>query len=370
VKTRIKQLAVQAVLVIIVAILFGAVAVGGARSISSTPAAVVSASLASAAPGPSGYHLLKKIPLGGEGGWDYITIDSHTRKLFISRATKVVVLDVDSGKAAGEIPNTEGVHGIALAPDLNRGFTSNGRANTVTIFDLKTLAVLGTVPTGTNPDAIVYDPASKRVFAMNGRSNNSTAIDAATGKVAGTIALDGKPEFAVADGDGRVYVNIEDKSEMQAIDSQKLAVTATWKLAPCQEPSGLAIDAGHRRLFAGCDNKMMAVVDADSGKVLATPAIGEGVDADAFDPGTGFAFASNGQSATLTVVHEDAPDKFSVVEDVPTQRGARTMALDPNTHEVFLVTADFGPRPAATPDNPRPRPPMVPNSFVVLIFGR
>jgi YVTN family beta-propeller protein len=226
------------------------------------------------------------------------------------------------------------------------------------------------VQAGTNPDAIIYDAASKRVFAMNGRSNNVTAIDAATGNVAGTTAVDGKPEFAVADGDGRVYVNIEDKSEMQAIDSQKLAVTATWKLAPCQEPSGLAIDTAHRRLFAGCDNKMMAVVDADSGKVIATPAIGEGVDADGFDPGTGFAFASNGQSGTLTVVHEDAPDKFSVVEDVPTQRGARTMALDPKTHEVFLVTADFGPRPAATPDNPRPRPPMVPDSFVVLVFGR
>jgi YVTN family beta-propeller protein len=365
VKIEIKQSAVPALLAIIVAILFVAAAVGGARSATSTPA-----TLASAAPGPSGYHLLKKIPLGGEGGWDYINFDSPTRRLFISRGTKVVVLDVDSGKVVGEIPNTEGVHGIALAPDLGRGFTSNGRANTVTIFDLKTLAVIGTAQAGTNPDAIVYDPASKRVFAMNGRSSNATAIDAATGTVVATIAVDGKPEFAVADGAGRVYVNIEDKSEMQAIDSQKLAVTATWKLAPCQEPSGLAIDVAHRRLFAGCDNKMMAVVDADSGKVLATPAIGEGVDANGFDPGTAFAFASNGQSATLTVVHEDSPDKFAVVEDVPTQRGARTMTLDPKTHEVYVVTADFGPRPAATPDNPRPRPPILPNSFVVLVFGR
>jgi DNA-binding beta-propeller fold protein YncE len=348
-----------------IAALFVAVAVGGARSAANSPEAAISA-----APGPSGYHLLKKIPLGGEGGWDYITFDSPTRRLFISRGTKVVVLDIDSGKVTGEIPNTEGVHGIALAPDLGRGFTSNGRANTVTIFDLKTLAVIGSAQAGTNPDAIVYDPASKRVFAMNGRSNNATAIDAATGNVAGTIALDGKPEFAVADAAGRVYVNIEDKSEMQAIDSQKLAVTATWKLAPCEEPSGLAIDVAHRRLFAGCDNKMMAVVDADSGKVLAAPGIGEGVDANGFDSGTGFAFASNGQSATLTVVHEDAPDKFTVVEDVATQRGARTMALDPKTHEVYLVTADFGPRPAATPDNPRPRPPILPNSFVVLVFGR
>jgi len=337
-------------------------------------ASIGSASLngksASTTPGPSGYHLLKKITLGGEGGWDYITFDSPTRRLFISRQSKVIVLDVDSEKVVGEIPNTEGVHGIALAPEFGRGFTSNGRANTVTIFDLKTLAVIGTVQAGTNPDAIVYDPASKRVFAMNGRSSNSTAIDAATGKVVATIPLSGKPEFAVSDGAGHVYVNIEDKSEMWQIDSQKLAATAHWPLAPCKEPSGLAIDVAHRRLFSGCDNKMIAVVDADSGKVIATPPIGEGVDADAFDPGTGFAFASNGQSATLTVVHEDSPDKFSVVENVPTQKGARTMALDPKTHEVYLVTADFGPRPPPTAETPHPRPTILPNSFVVLIYGR
>jgi DNA-binding beta-propeller fold protein YncE len=321
-------------------------------------------------PAPSGYHFIKKIPVGGEGYWDYITIDSPTRRLFISRGTKVMVLDVDSGKSVGEIPDTEGVHAIALAPEFNRGFTSNGRAGTVTIFNLKTLETIGKVQAGTNPDAIVFDPASKRVFALNGRSKDSTAIDAATGKVAGTIALDGKPEFGVADGAGHIYANLEDKSEMLQIDAQKLTVTARWPLAPCQEPSGLAIDAPHRRLFAGCDNKMMAVVDADSGKVIATPPIGEGVDADAFDPGTGFAFASNGRSATLTVVHEDSAEKFSVVEDVPTQRGARTMALDPKTHEVFLVTADFNPPPAPTPENPRPRPTMVPNTFVVLVFGR
>jgi len=321
-------------------------------------------------PSSSGYRLLKIIALGGEGGWDYITFDSATRRLFISRATKVIVLDVDSEKVVGEIPNTDGVHGIALAPDLGRGFTSNGRAGSVTIFDLKTLAVIGTVPAGKNPDAIVYDSASKRVFAMNGRGSDSTVIDGATGKVLATIPLAGKPEFAVSDAAGHVYVNIEDKSELWQIDSQKLAVTARWPLAPCQEPSGLAIDAAHHRLFAGCDNKMMAVVNADTGKVIATPAIGEGVDANAFDPGTAFAFSSNGESATLTVVHEDSPDKFTVVEDVPTKPRARTMALDPKTHEVFLVTADFGPRPAATPDNPRPRPPILPGTFVVLVFGK
>lgn len=227
--------------------------------------------VAKPAPGSSGYHQLKKITLGGDGGWDYLTFDSPTRRLFISRQSKVIVLDVDSEKVVGEIPNTEGVHGIALAPELNRGFTSNGRAGTVTIFDMTTLAVIGSAKAGTNPDAIVYDPASKRVFAMNGRSSNSTAIDATTGNVAGTIALAGKPEFAVADGAGHVYVNIEDKSELWQIDSQKLTVTARWPLAPCQEPSGLAIDVANHRLFAGCDNKMIAVVNSDTGKVIATP---------------------------------------------------------------------------------------------------
>ena len=322
------------------------------------------------APGPSGYHLLKKIPLGGEGFWDYITFDPATRRLYISRGTRVVVLEVDSGKTVGEIPNTDGVHGIALAPEFNRGFTSNGRAGTVTIFDLKTLKVIGSATAGTNPDAIIYDPSSKRVFAMNGRSKNATAIDAATGNVVGTIPVDGKPEFAVADGAGHVYVNIEDKSEEQVIDSQNLKVTATWPLKPCQEPSGLAMDIPHRRLFAGCDNKMMAVIDADSGKVVATPEIGEGVDANAFDAELGYAYASNGESGTLTVVHEESPDKYSVVENVPTQAHARTMAQDPKTHQVFLVTADFGPAPAATPDNAHPRPTMVKDSFVVLIFGK
>lgn len=332
--------------------------------------AVFGIAAARPAAGPSGYHLLKKISVGGEGGWDYLSFDSATRRLFISRATKVIVLDVDTGKSVGEIPNTEGVHGIALAPEFGRGFTSNGRAGTVTIFDLKTLATIGTVQAGTNPDAIVYDPASKRVFAMNGRSSNSTAMDAATGKVAGTIALEGKPEFAVADGAGHVYVNIEDKSELWEIDSLKLTVTAKWPLAPCEEPSGLAMDIAHRRLFSGCDNKMMAVVNADTGKVVATPAIGEGVDANAFDPEFNVAFSSNGGSGTLTVVHEDSPDKYTMVEDVATQRGARTMALDPKAHEIFLATAEFGPRPPATAENPHPRPQIVPNSFVILVFGR
>jgi YVTN family beta-propeller protein len=321
------------------------------------------------ATGPSGYHLLKTIKLGGEGFWDYLAFDSPTRRLFISRGTKVVVLDVDSEKVVGEIPDTQGVHGIALAPELHDGFTSNGMAGTVTIFDMSTLQVIGHADAGKNPDAIVYDPSTKRVFTMNGRSNDSTAIDAVTGKVAGTIALGGKPEFAVADGAGHVYVNLEDKSQIQQIDSNNLVVTATWPLAPCESPSGLAMDTKNRRLFAGCHNQVLAVVDADSGKVVASPAIGIGVDANKFDPGTGFVFSSNGGAGgTLTVIHEDSPDKYTVVDNVVTQMGARTMAVDPKTHEVYLVTATFAP-PVATPDNPHPRPGLVPGSFVVLVLG-
>jgi len=326
---------------------------------------------ASAAPavGPSGYHLIKTIKVGGDGFWDYLAFDSPTRRLFISRGTRVMVLDVDSEKIVGEIPDTPGVHGIALAPDRGNGFTSNGMAGTISIFDLKSLQVIGHAQAAMNPDAIVYDPATKQVFAMNGRSGSATVVDAVTGKVAGTIPIGGKLEFAVSDGAGHVYVNVENKSEEVELDARNLTVMAHWPLDPCKDPSGLAIDAKHRRLFAGCGNKMMAVVDADSGKVLATPPIGAGVDSNQFDPGTGFAFASNG-SGTLTVVHEDSPDQFSVLEDVPTQQGARTMALDLKTHEVYLVTAEFAPPQAPTPDNPHPRPSLVPDSFVVLVFGR
>ena len=315
------------------------------------------------------YHLLKKVVLGGEGFWDYLNCDSEGRRVYISRGTHVMVVDADSYAVVGDIPGTDGVHGIALAPELGRGFTSDGRSNAVTIFDLKTLKVLGTAPTGEGPDAIVYDPASQRVFTLNGRAGTATAIDAASGKPAGTVTLGGRPEFAAADGQGHIYNNLEDKSEIVQIDSQKLTVTARWPLAPCEEPSGLAMDREHRRLFAGCHNKMMAVMDADSGKVLATPAIGQGVDANGFDPGTQYAFSSNGDG-TLTIVHEDSPEKFTVVANVPTQRGARTMALDLRTHHVFLVTAEFGPPPAPTAEHPRPRPQMVPGSFTLLVMGQ
>ena len=328
--------------------------------------------LAGAAVGAAGpgYHVVTTYKVGGDGGWDYLTADSDARRVYISRGTHVMVIDADSGKSVGDIADTQGVHGIALATDLGRGFTSNGREGTVSIFDLKTLEISGKVKVGDNPDAILYDPATKRVFTFNGRSQDSTAIDGASGQVLGTIKLDGKPEFAASDAKGEVFVNIEDKSEIQVIDPNKLAVTAKWPLAPCEGPSGLSIDRKNRRLFVGCDNKMMAVVDADSGKVLATPAIGDGVDATTFDPETGLAFASCGQDGVLTVVKEESPTKFSVAETVTTQKGARTLALDAKTHNVFVVTAQFGPRPAATADNPHPRPAILPDSFVVLVAGK
>ena len=314
--------------------------------------------------GASGYHVTKSVPVGGEGFWDYLAVDSSARRLYISHGTHVQVMDADSYTLVGDIPDTQGVHGIALASDLGRGFTSNGRANTVTIFDLKTLKILGTTGTGTNPDAIVYDGVTKRVFTMNGRSNNATAINAADGSVAGTVDLAGKPEFAVADGKGNVYVNLEEKSEIVQFDAQNLKVLSRWPLAPCEEPSGLAMDTKNRRLFAGCHNQMMAVVDADSGKVIATPPIGQGVDANHFDPETNYAFASNGDG-TLTVVHEDSPNKFSVVENVPTKRSARTMALDKKTHNIFLSAADFEP-----PAPGERRGKMKPDSFVILVVGK
>ncbi|HXM64901.1 MAG TPA: YncE family protein [Terriglobales bacterium] len=316
-----------------------------------------------------GYHVIKTYKLGGEGGWDYLNLDSSSRRLYISRATHVIVIDADSGKPVGDIPDTPGVHGIALAPELGRGFVSNGREGTVTIFDIQTLKLITKIKVGDNPDAILYDPATKRVFTFNGKSQDSTAIDAAKGTVLGTIKLEGKPEFAASDGKGEIFVNIEDKSQLDAIDPAKLEVKSRWPLAPCEEPSGLSIDRKNRRLFVGCDNKMMAVVDADSGKVIATPAIGDGVDATAFDPGTGLAFASCGEGM-LTVVREESPSKFSVAENVKTQEGARTLALDEKTHQVFVVTAKFGPPPAPTADQPHPRHSILPDTFVVLVLGK
>jgi DNA-binding beta-propeller fold protein YncE len=337
-------------------------------SILMVAASFLLADLATAVPpGSSGYHVVKTIPIGGAGKWDYDIVDSSARRVYVSHSTHVVVLDADSGTAVGDIPDTSGVHGIALASDLGRGFTSNGKANTVTIFDLKTLKTIGTVKTGgLNPDAIYYDAGSKRVFAFNGRSANAVAIDAADGKVAGMIPVGGKPEFAAGDDQGHVFVNIEDKSVLLEIDAQKLTVLHRWPLTGCKEPSGLAIDQKNRRLFSVCGNKKMMVVDADTGKVVATVAIGEDPDAAGFDPGTQLVFSSNGESGDLTVIHQDSADKYTVVENIPTKKYARTMAIDYKTHNIFLPIADFEP---VAPKGEE-EPPMKPNTFGVLLVGR
>ena len=315
------------------------------------------------------YHIVKKVVLGGEGFWDYLGFDPANRHLFVSHSTHVLVINPDTDKVIGNIPDTQGVHGIAIAPELNRGFISDGGADQVTVFDLKTLKTIATVKvTGHNPDCITYDPSSQRVFTFNGRSDDATAIDAKTLKVVGTIALGGKPEFAVPNGRGMIYNNLEDKSVELAIDSHSLKVESRWPMAPCESPSGLAIDARHNILFAGCHNKMMAVINANTGKVITNLPIGSGVDANRFDPETGLAFSSNGEG-TLTVVKEESSTDFKVVENVPTERGARTMEVDPKTHNVFLVTAKFGPMPAEPAGQHRfRRPPMVPNSFTLLVL--
>ena len=317
---------------------------------------------------PAGkFHLLQKYKIGGEGSWDYLTIDSSARRMYISRATRVIIMNVDTGAVVGEIPNTNGVHGIALAPEFGKGFVSAGRDGKVVIFDLKTGKTIGEAKAGTNPDAIIYDDASKRAFAFNGASRDFTAIDAATGQSMPGPALGGKPEFAAADGKGGVYVNIEDKSEVVSLDSKTLTIRARWPLAPGEEASGMAIDRDHGRLFIGCHNQMMVVMDTATGRVVTTLPIGRGVDANGFDPGSKLAFSSNGDG-TLTVVHEDTPDKFTVVDNVMTQLGARTMAVDLKTHNVFLVTAEFKQeQPAA--GAPRQRPTMIPDTFTVLVYG-
>ena len=316
------------------------------------------------APGPSGYHVIKTVSVPGDEGWDYLLVDSDARRVYISHASHTVVMNADTYAIEGDIPDTQGVHGIALAPDLGRGFTSNGRANTVTIFDLKTLKTIGTVTTDANPDAIIYDPASKRVFTFNGRGKNATAINAADGSVAGTIPLGGKPEFAVTDGKGSVWVNDEDSSELHHLDPQNLKELHKWPLAPCKSPSGLTADLKTRRLLAVCDDKVSAVVDADTGKVVATPAICDGPDAAGFDPSSNTFFASCGDG-NLTVIHEDSPDKFTVVENVPTKKSARTMGLDLKTHNIFLPSAEFDP-----PAPGERRGKMKPGSFTIIVVGK
>jgi DNA-binding beta-propeller fold protein YncE len=315
------------------------------------------------------YTVSAHFAVGGEGGWDYLVADAKTKRLYVPRSSRVAVLDSETGKSVGEIPNTQGVHGVALAHDLGKGFTSNGRAGTVTVFDLASLKVLSELKvTGENPDAILYEPVTKRLFTFNGRTANVTAFDAVSGAVAGTIPVGGKPEFAASDASGRVFVNIEDTAEVAVIDAKTLTITARWPLAGCKDPTGLALDAKGGRLYAGCGNKVAAVVSTADGKLLATVPTGEGTDGVAFDPGRGLAFVSNGEG-TLTVIRETAPGVFSAIQNVPTQRGARTVALDEATHRLYLPTAKFGPPPSPTPEQPRPRPSVVPGSFEILVVS-
>ncbi len=320
------------------------------------------------APKDSSYRLLKKLTLGGEGGWDYFAVEPSTGHVFIPRGTHIMVMDSE-GKQVADIPGVKGAHAIVFAPELDRAFLSTD--GSVTILDLRARKVRSQVwLADKDPDAILYDSAVKRVFTFNGGgSQDATAIDAETGKVVGTIELGGKPETAQADGAGHVYVNIEDQNKIVAFDSKTLKVLNTWPLSPCESPSGMAIDVAHQRLFSGCHNQLMAVVDYTNGKVVATIPIGKGIDANRFDPGTGLAFASCGDG-TITVAHEDTPDKYTVVQTIQTQRGTRTMALDTKKHNVYTVTAEFGPPPAPTRERPHPYPSVISKTFTLLIFGQ
>jgi len=308
------------------------------------------------------YRVVNSFHLQGNDGWDYVTADESAGRLFVSHGTQVQVIDETNGNLLGTIPDTKGVHGIALAPDLNKGFISCGRDSSVTVFDLETLNVLDRINVGAkNPDAILYDPYSRRVFTFNGGSSNSTVMNAQTNKVIGTIPLDGKPEFSVSDGNGKVYVNIEDKNEIAVIEPIAMFVEQQWSISPGESPSGLALDNDNHRLFSVCGNKMMVIVDAQNGKIITTLPIGERVDGAAFDPVLKRAYSSNGEG-TLTIVEEVNKDLFKVLENITTQKGARTIAVDTKTHHIFLPTAEFGP----APENQGPRPSVIPDTFVIL----
>jgi YVTN family beta-propeller protein len=315
------------------------------------------------------YHIVDRWKIGGDGWWDCLTADPAGHRLYIAHGGRVDVVDTQTGKLAGSIANLQGTHAVALDDAGKFGYISDGRANAVVVFDRATLATVATIPAGTNPDEIIFEPATQTVWAFNGRSSDATVIDAATRKVVATIRLPGKPEFAVVDGKGGVFDNIEDKNKLVRLDAKALKVTAEWPLTGCESPSGLAFDRKRHRLFSACDGKKMAVTDAKTGKQLATAAIGEGPDGAEWDAAHKLAFSPNGGSGTLTVIDGGAPG-YPVIEELETQHGARTMAYDSAADRIYLVTAELGPRPAPTADNPRPRPAIVPGSFVVLVVGR
>ena len=313
------------------------------------------------------YSVEDKWKVGGEGGWDYLVADPGAHRLYITHGGRVEVLDAATGKSIGALSGLKGTHGVALDDTGKHGYISDGGANAVVVFDRKSLLTVTSISAGTNPDGIAFEPVTKTVWAFNGRSKDVTVIDTNTQKVIATIALPGKPEFPVADGKGFIFDNIEDKNEIVRLDAKDLKVTAAWSVSPCESPSGLAIDRTGRRLFAVCDEKKMAVVNADTGKVIATPAIGDGPDAAGYDAKSNLAFSSNGEG-TVTIV-DASNGSYNVKQTLATQQGARTMTLDPATGKIYVVTAQFGPRPAATASNPRPRPAIVPDSFTVIVAG-
>ncbi|HEY3836995.1 MAG TPA: YncE family protein [Bryobacteraceae bacterium] len=315
-----------------------------------------------------GYKVTGKIKIGGTGGWDYVAVDPDAGRVYASHATLVEVVDLKSGKVVGQIPQLHGVHGVAVAPEFGKGFITNGQSNSVTIFDLKTLAKVGEPQTGQNPDSVCFEPKTKHIFTFNGRSNDSTAIDPKTNEVIKSFPLGGKPEECAVDGTGKIYVNLENSSEIVEIDAAKTSILRHASLSPCESPSGLAIDTKNRKLFSACDNKVMAVTDIDSLKVIATPPIGPGTDGAGFDPGLGLAFSSNGGDGTLSIVKQ-VGGKYQTVDTVTTERGARTMTVDPKNHRVYLLAAEYGPAPQAAPGK-KARPPILPDSFHILVVSK
>jgi len=332
-------------------------------------AASAPAFLCGAAAANQPYQFLTEIPIGGEGGWDILTIDSAASRLYLSHATKVVVVDLNKNAVVGEIADTPGVHGFVAVPELQRGFSSNGKESKSSVVDLKTLKTFSKIDTGESPDAVVYEPLRGEVYIFNHKGNSATVIDAKEAKAVATIPLGGGPEFAAVDETAsRIYCNIEDKNEVAVIDTAKHEVIARWPLAPGDGPSGIALDAAHHRLFATCHNKMMVMLDTESGKVITTVPIGAGVDGCAFDETAQLAFASCGEGIT-TIAKEEAPEKLSVVQTLKTERGARTMALDPKTHRIYLPSAQFQPPPSPSPGVSPARPTIVPNTLKLLVYG-
>ena len=333
---------------------------------------VFSSTFAMAMAGAATYHVIKKIPIPGDGGWDYVAADSDGRRLYVSHDTEIVVLNLDSGAIVGRIAGGPDMHGAAIAPEFGRGFISESNPGSVVIFDLKTLAKIGELRVGDDPNGIIYDHLTKRIFTADRGSKRVTAIDAKTGTIAGTIEnLGGRTEHLASDESGHVFLNMQDRNTVLKLDAKELKVLETWPTAPCQAPSSMDMDRAHARIFIGCRGAgMMIVVDAKSGKIVATNPIGGGVDAAEFDPKTGLAYFSTGADGVLSIFREKSPDQYELVENVKTQAGARTMAVDRKTGRVYVAAADLGPRAVPTPENPRPRPPVIPGTFSVLVIGQ